>query len=160
GDDVRPGQPGHCRGSVTRKAPPGSCRGCCRSLAVCADHATCVTPAHPVWQQARRRTARPSTSAKEADMTEFLDVPGGGIAYDVTGTGRLPTPAAAAQLPDVKYPALLIVGMLDPDLADPGAEGDPVVAAMPAGAGTVAMVDGAGHYPHAQSPEAVAELVI
>ena len=40
------------------------------------------------------------------------------------------------------------------------AEGDAIVAAMPAGAGTVAMVDGAGHYPHAQSPEAVAELVI
>jgi hypothetical protein len=29
---------------------------------------------------------------------------------------------------------------------------------MPTGVGTVAMVDGAGHYPHAQSPEAVAEL--
>jgi pimeloyl-ACP methyl ester carboxylesterase len=32
--------------------------------------------------------------------------------------------------------------------------------AKPAEAGAVAMVDGAGHYPHAQSPEAVAELVI
>ena len=32
GDDVRPGQPGHCRGSVTRKAPAGSYRGCCRAL--------------------------------------------------------------------------------------------------------------------------------
>ena len=31
---------------------------------------------------------------------------------------------------------------------------------MPTGAGTVAMAGGAGHYPHAQSPEAVAELVI
>jgi len=40
------------------------------------------------------------------------------------------------------------------------AEGDAIVAAMPAGAGTVAMAGGAGHYPHAQSPEAVAELVI
>src|SRR5499425_645660 len=36
-----------------------------------------------------RRTTRPSTSAKEADMTEFLDVPGGRIAYDVTGSGPL-----------------------------------------------------------------------
>ena len=34
------------------------------------------------------------------------------------------------------------------------------MAAMPAGAGTVAMAGGAGHYPHAQSREAVAELVI
>src|SRR6516162_8521777 len=36
-----------------------------------------------------RRTARPSTSAREADMTEFLDVPGGRIAYEVTGSGPL-----------------------------------------------------------------------
>jgi pimeloyl-ACP methyl ester carboxylesterase len=67
---------------------------------------------------------------------------------------------AAAQLPNVGCPALVIMGTLDPDFADPRAEGDAIVAAMPAGAGTVAMVDGAGHYPHAQSPEAVADLVI
>jgi pimeloyl-ACP methyl ester carboxylesterase len=34
------------------------------------------------------------------------------------------------------------------------------VAAMPAGRGTVATVDGAGHYPHAQSPDAVAALIV
>jgi pimeloyl-ACP methyl ester carboxylesterase len=71
------------------------------------------------------------------------------------------TPAdAAAQLSKVRCPALVIMGTLDPDFADPQAEGDAIVAAMPAGAGTVAMAGGAGHYPHAQSPEAVAELVI
>ena len=70
------------------------------------------------------------------------------------------TPAGAgAQLPNVRCPALVIMGTLDPDFADPRAEGEAIVAAMPAGMGTVAMVDGAGHYPHAQSPEAVAELV-
>jgi pimeloyl-ACP methyl ester carboxylesterase len=67
---------------------------------------------------------------------------------------------AEKQLPNVKCPALVIMGTLDLDFADPRAEGDAVVAAMPAGAGTVAMIDGAGHYPHAQSPDAVAELVI
>jgi pimeloyl-ACP methyl ester carboxylesterase len=71
------------------------------------------------------------------------------------------TPAdAEKQLPNVRRPALVIMGTLDPDFADPQAEGDAIVAAMPAGAGTAAMVDGAGHYPHAQSPDAVAELVI
>jgi pimeloyl-ACP methyl ester carboxylesterase len=64
------------------------------------------------------------------------------------------------QLPSVKCPALVIMGTADPDFADPRAEGDGIVAAMPAGAGAVAMVGGAGHYPHAQSPDAVAELVI
>ena len=52
------------------------------------------------------------------------------------------------------------MGTLDPDFADPQAEGDAVIDAMPAGLGRVAMIDGAGHYPHAQSPDAVAELVI
>ena len=52
------------------------------------------------------------------------------------------------------------MGTLDPDFADPRAEGEAIMAAMQAGAGTVAIVDGAGHYPHAQCPDAVAELVI
>ena len=67
---------------------------------------------------------------------------------------------AEAQLPNIRCPALVIMGTADPDFAGPRAEGDAIVAAMPAGLGMVAMVDGAGHYPHAQSPEAVAELVI
>jgi pimeloyl-ACP methyl ester carboxylesterase len=71
------------------------------------------------------------------------------------------TPAdAEKQLPNIKCPALVIMGTADPDFASPQAEGDAIVAAMPAGAGTAAMIGGAGHYPHAQSPEPVAELVI
>ena len=71
------------------------------------------------------------------------------------------TPAdAEKQLPNVRRPALVIMGTLDPDFASPQAEGDAIVAAMPTGAGTVAIIDGAGHYPHAQSPDEVAELVI
>jgi pimeloyl-ACP methyl ester carboxylesterase len=71
------------------------------------------------------------------------------------------TPAdAEKQLPNIRCPALVIMGTLDPDFAGPRAEGEAIVAAMPPGAGTVAVVGGAGHYPHAQSPEAVAELVI
>jgi pimeloyl-ACP methyl ester carboxylesterase len=67
---------------------------------------------------------------------------------------------AEKQLPNITCPALVLIGTADPDFASPQAEGEAIVAAMPAGAGTVAMVGGAGHYPHAQSPEAVAELVI
>jgi pimeloyl-ACP methyl ester carboxylesterase len=71
------------------------------------------------------------------------------------------TPADAdAQLPNVKGPALVIMGTLDPDFGNARAEGEAIVAAMTAGRGTVAMVDGAGHSPHAQCPDAVAELVI
>ena len=71
------------------------------------------------------------------------------------------TPAdAGAQLPNVTRPALVIMGTLDPDFADPKGEGDAVAAAMPAGIGSVATIEGAGHYPHAQSPDEVAALVI
>jgi pimeloyl-ACP methyl ester carboxylesterase len=75
-------------------------------------------------------------------------------------TGKSTPADAGAQLPNVRCPALIIMGSLDPDFADPRAEGDAIAAAMPSGLGTVAMVDGAGHYPHAQSPDEVAALVI
>ena len=75
-------------------------------------------------------------------------------------TGKSTPADAGAQLPNVRCAALIIMGSLDPDFADPRAEGDAIVAAMPSGLGTVAMVDGAGHYPHAQSPDQVAALMI
>ena len=102
---------------------------------------------------------------KPADYADYMSA----LAAKLREPGRMAefmktfksTPAdAGAQLPNVRCPALVIMGTLDPDFADPQAEGDAVVAAMPAGVGTVATVDGAGHYPHAQSPDAVAELVI
>jgi pimeloyl-ACP methyl ester carboxylesterase len=103
--------------------------------------------------------------AKPADYDDYMAA----LAAKLREPGRMAefmkafnsAPADAdAQLPNVRCPAQLIMGTLDADFPDPHAEGDAVVAAMPAGAGTVAMVEGAGHYPHAQSPDAVAELVI
>ena len=71
------------------------------------------------------------------------------------------TPAdAEAQLPNVRCPALIVMGTKDPDFPDPGAEGEAITAALPAGLGTAATVEGAGHYPHAQCPDEVAALVI
>ncbi|HTQ89375.1 MAG TPA: alpha/beta hydrolase [Streptosporangiaceae bacterium] len=75
-------------------------------------------------------------------------------------TGKSKPAETGARLPDVRCPALVVMGTLDPDFADPQAEGDAIVAAMPAGTGTVAMVGGGGHYIHAQSPDEVAALVI
>jgi pimeloyl-ACP methyl ester carboxylesterase len=102
---------------------------------------------------------------KPADYAEYMAAlaaklrePGRMAEFMKTGKS---TPAdAGAQLPNVTVPALIIMGTLDPDFADPRAEGDAIVAAMPSGLGTVAMVEGAGHYPHAQSPDQVAALVI
>jgi pimeloyl-ACP methyl ester carboxylesterase len=75
-------------------------------------------------------------------------------------TGKAKATEGGAQLPNVTVPALIIEGTSDPDFVDPRAEGEAVVAAMPAGRGTVATVEGAGHYAHAQSPDAVAALIL
>ena len=101
---------------------------------------------------------------KPADYAEYmaalkakLQEPGRMAEFLKTGKS---TPAdAEAQLPNVACPALVIMGTLDPDFADPRAEAEAVVAAMPAGLGTVAMVEGGGHYPHAQCADEVAALV-
>jgi pimeloyl-ACP methyl ester carboxylesterase len=74
-------------------------------------------------------------------------------------TGKTTPADAGAQLPHVSGPALIIMGDEDPDFADPQAEAEAIVAAMPAGVGTVAMIKGAGHYPHAQRPDEVAGLI-
>jgi pimeloyl-ACP methyl ester carboxylesterase len=69
------------------------------------------------------------------------------------------SPADAGDaLPRISCPALVIMGTEDPDWADPQAEAEGIVAAMPAGLGAVAMVRGSGHYPHAGSPDEVAVL--
>jgi pimeloyl-ACP methyl ester carboxylesterase len=103
--------------------------------------------------------------SKPADYAAYMEA----LRAKLTEPGRMAefmktgksTPAdAEAQLGNVRCPALIIMGSIDPDFADPQAEGEAIVAAMPAGAGTVAMVGGAGHYPHAQCPDEVAALVI
>ncbi|MFC7532455.1 alpha/beta fold hydrolase [Actinoplanes sp. GCM10030250] len=71
------------------------------------------------------------------------------------------TPAdAGAQLGNVRCPALIIEGSLDPDWADPRAEGEAIVAAIPAGAARLEVITGAGHYPHVQYPDEVANLML
>jgi len=67
---------------------------------------------------------------------------------------------AGAQLGNVRCRVLIIEGTIDPDWADPRAEGEAIVAALPAGLGTVAMIDGAGHYPHTQFPDQVVALML
>jgi pimeloyl-ACP methyl ester carboxylesterase len=121
--------------------------GVCRSLGLWLRYLDLAYPARPADYP--ENTAALAAKLREPGrVAEFL-------------TTFRSTPAdAEAQLPNVRCPALVIMGAADPDFAAPRAEGDAIVAAMPAGAGTVAMAGGAGHYPHAQSPEAVADLVI
>ncbi|MFD7562515.1 alpha/beta fold hydrolase [Streptomyces tendae] len=74
--------------------------------------------------------------------------------------GRSAPTDAGARLGDVRCPVLVVMGTLDPDWADPHAEGAAVVDALPAGLGRLEMIEGAGHYPHDQYPDRVAALVL
>ncbi|MFJ6169397.1 alpha/beta fold hydrolase [Micromonospora orduensis] len=67
---------------------------------------------------------------------------------------------AGAQLANVRCPVLIVEGTLDPDWADPRAEGEAIVAALPAGLGRLETIEGAGHYPHVQYPDEVTSLVL
>ncbi len=59
--------------------------------------------------------------------------------------------AIAARLAAVRAPTLVVMGTKDPDFPDPAAEARTVADAL---SGEVAMIDGAGHYPHVEMPEA------
>ncbi|BBH71599.1 hydrolase [Actinoplanes sp. OR16] len=92
------------------------------------------------------------------DMAAMLREPGRMKALQKMGQTS-PADAGAA-LPDVHRPVLIIQGTLDPDWADPRAEGEAIVAALPDGIGTLRMIDGAGHYPHTQYPDETVALIL
>ncbi|PJE99416.1 alpha/beta hydrolase [Streptomyces carminius] len=103
--------------------------------------------------------------AKPADWAErlgrvdaLLREPGRMAA--LRGMGRSAPTDAGARLGDVRCPVLVLMGTLDPDWADPHAEGSAIVDALPPGLGRLEMIEGAGHYPHHQFPERVVPLVL
>ncbi len=67
---------------------------------------------------------------------------------------------AGEQLGNVTRPTLIVQGTLDPDWVSPRAEGEAIVAGLPAGLGRLAMIDGAGHYPHVQYPQQTLAAVL
>lgn len=67
---------------------------------------------------------------------------------------------AAAQLVNVHCPALVVMGSNDSDFPDPEAEAAAIVGLLPAGLGRYEMIENAGHYPHAQYPQQVADAIL
>ncbi len=62
-----------------------------------------------------------------------------------------------ARIGEVHAPALVIMGGADPDFSDPKAEAGRVADRLH---GRVVMVPGAGHYPHVEQPEMVANEIV
>lgn len=61
-----------------------------------------------------------------------------------------------ARLGEVAAPTLVLMGTEDPDFSDPAAEAQIVGERL---RGTVRLVEGAGHYPHAEMPEGTSALI-
>jgi pimeloyl-ACP methyl ester carboxylesterase len=67
---------------------------------------------------------------------------------------------AAAQLANVQCPTLVVMGSDDSDFPDSEAEAAAIVGLLPAGLGHYRMIESAGHYPHAQYPQQVADAIL
>lgn len=76
-----------------------------------------------------------------------------GYAKAFTATTRTSHGPVEARLSEVRVPVLVVMGTSDPDFRDPGAEADWIVGHLPDAERL--LVEGAGHYPHAEVPEIV-----
>ncbi|MGW5486807.1 alpha/beta fold hydrolase [Streptosporangium sandarakinum] len=102
---------------------------------------------------------------KPAGWTDYL----ASLEADLRRPGRMAAVAsmglaapndAGEALPELRCPALVMMGDLDPDWADPEAEARAIVDTLPEGQGSYVMIEGAGHYPHTQFPEEVAAAML
>jgi pimeloyl-ACP methyl ester carboxylesterase len=65
--------------------------------------------------------------------------------------------ASEARLGQVKAPVWVVMGSKDPDFKNPAAEAEWTAAAL---RGSYTMVEGAGHYPHAEMPEVTGPIIL
>jgi len=71
-----------------------------------------------------------------------------------------PTPAESRErLTEVRCPALVVMGTKDSDFADPAGEAR-LIAERIGPRGAVKLIEGAGHYPHAEMPDVTAEAIL
>ena len=89
---------------------------------------------------------------RRAALRASLARPGG---YDAVRGMMTANPESERALPEVRCPALVVMGERDPDFADPAGEARFVAGAL-GGAADVLMVPDAGHYPQAEFPAEVA----
>jgi pimeloyl-ACP methyl ester carboxylesterase len=101
-------------------------------------------------------------TAKPADLAAYRAA----LAANLNEPGRLEAVQAMfrgtkadieARLGEVRAPVLVVMGTKDPDFPDPAAEARLVAERL---RGSVLLVEGAGHYPHAEMPEQVAPAIL
>jgi pimeloyl-ACP methyl ester carboxylesterase len=101
-------------------------------------------------------------SAPPADLTAYRSA----LVANLKEPGRIEAVKAMvfaskspceARIPEVRAPALVVMGSRDSDFDDPAAEADWVASHLH---GKKLMVEGAGHYPHVEYPDIVAPAII
>lgn len=92
-------------------------------------------------------------------LTANLKQPG---RYDAVKTMMVASHAAIEpQLANIKAPTLIVVGSQDPDFPDPAGEARLIAEKLTSAASKqVEMIEGAGHYPHAEKPEQVLAVLL
>lgn len=120
-------------------------------------------PGRPLWTAAawpsffKRKPA--DFAARRKELAASLARPGGYEALGRMTTSEGSHAGTEPLLPAVSAPALVIMGGADPDFPDPAAEARFTADAL-GGPAEVLMVDGVGHYPHAEAPEVVGPAVV
>jgi pimeloyl-ACP methyl ester carboxylesterase len=106
------------------------------------------------WKSLYRTTKPADLAEHRALIAASLRRPGGWAAF--RATTRTTHEPAHARLGEVHVPTLVVMGTKDPDFPDPAAEARFVAEAL---GGEVLLVEGAGHYPHAEMPDQVGPAV-
>jgi pimeloyl-ACP methyl ester carboxylesterase len=75
----------------------------------------------------------------------------------VTALGTSSRVPSEERLRQMSVPTLVLMGSKDPDFPDPAVEGKELADLT---GGKLEMIDGAGHYPQSEMPEATAQVVI
>ncbi|WP_238015488.1 alpha/beta hydrolase [Dactylosporangium sp. AC04546] len=116
-----------------------------------------ATTYRPLWMMfwaSLYRTRKPNPAEREA-LKASLAEPGRMAA--IKAMGDADKSVCEARMPEVRTPALVVMGTRDPDFPDPAAEAELVAGRI---SGSVVMIDGAGHYPHSEFPEETAAAVL
>ena len=94
------------------------------------------------------------------DLQTNLNDPARTEAAQKMGSSSATLKVADAQLANVRCPALVIMGRNDSDFADPEGEAAAILERLRPGLGRYKMIENAGHYPHAEYPQEVAEAIL
>lgn len=101
-------------------------------------------------------------SRKPPDLTEYrrrlranLAEPGRFVALKAM-MWREDGPVIEGRLREVRAPALVVMGSKDPDFPDPAEEARWIAEQV---GGDVALIEGAGHYPHVEMPDSTVPLI-